>query len=75
MKVGPLIIYGGYMAGKMTVKEAVQNVLKMYMPDERKHFEEASAMALQHNSEVVDNHIYYSLIELDVALHMGEFDD
>ena len=63
------------MTGKMTVKEAVQNVLKMYMPDEQKHFEEASAMALQHNSEVIDSHIYYSLIELDVALHMGEFDD
>ena len=71
MKVGPLIIYGGY----MTVKEAIQNILNMYMQDEQKHFEEASAMALQHNSEVVDNHIYYSLIELDVALHMGEFDD
>ncbi|MAC53686.1 MAG: hypothetical protein CME31_14200 [Gimesia sp.] len=59
----------------MTVKEAVQNVLKMYMPDEQKHFEEASTMALQHNSEVVDDHIYYSLVELDVALNMGEFDD
>tara|TARA_R100000458_G_scaffold50117_1_gene50128 strand:- start:44 stop:259 length:216 start_codon:yes stop_codon:yes gene_type:complete len=71
MKVGPLIIYGGY----MTVKEAVQNILNMYMQDEQKHFEEASAMALQHNSEVVDDHIYYSLRELYVALNMGEFDD
>ena len=47
----------------------------MFMQDEQKHFEEASAMALQHNSEVVDDHIYYSLRELYVALNMGEFDD
>ena len=59
----------------MTVKQAVENILNMYMSDEKKHFEEASAMALQHNSEVVDDHIYYSLRELYVALNMGEFDD
>ena len=71
MRIGPLIIYGGY----MTVKEAVVRILEVYMPNERKKFEEASRMALQHNTEISKDHPYYALIELDVALNMGEFDD
>ena len=59
----------------MTVKQAVESILKIYMPNERKHFEEASKMALQHNTEVSEDHPYYSLRELYVALNMGEFDD
>ena len=59
----------------MTIKEAVINILNRYMPSERSKFEEASKMALQHNTEVSENHPYYSLRELDVALKIGEFDD
>ena len=71
MRIGPLIIYGEY----MTVKEAVENVVKIYMADESARFQEASNMALQHNTEVSKDHPYYSLRELYVALKMGEFDD
>ena len=59
----------------MTVKQAVENILKIYMPNETKNYVEASKMALQHNTEVSEDHPYYSLRELYVALNIGEFDD
>jgi len=57
------------------IKQAVENILKVYMPSETTRYVEASKMALQHNTEVSKDHPYYSLRELYVALNMGEFDD
>ena len=58
----------------MELKEAVQNILIKYMPEQKRHFKEACEMALKHNVDIYEsNHIYFSLYRLDKALERGEF--
>ena len=60
----------------MKLKKAIENLLIMYMPEEKRHFEESSKMAIDHNIDVGENdHIYFSFYRLKIGLERGEFDD
>ena len=60
----------------MKLKKAIENVLVMYMPEEKSHFEESSEMAIEHNIDIgPSDHIYFSFYRLKIGLEKGEFDD
>ena len=45
----------------MKLKKAIENILVMYMPEEKRHFEESSEMAIEHNIDIGESdHIYFS---------------
>ena len=60
----------------MKLKQAIENILVTYMPEEKRHFEESSAMAVEDNIDIGESdHIYFSFYRLRIGLKRGEFDD
>ena len=60
----------------MKLKKAIENILVMYMPEEKRHFEESSTMAIEHNIDIgPSDHIYFSFYRLKIGLEKGEFND
>ena len=60
----------------MKLKKAIENILVMYMPEEKRNFEESSAMAIEHNIDIGEgDHIYFSFYRLKIGLEKGEFND